>query len=268
MKRILPRKKNLKTWCLYVFLAWLAMSQSSCIIYVYTPNGDVSFSGTTTYCQNDPATPNTYTYAQCNDGGTFSFGGSSSGTNCTVQWYYNTTGVVSIAGSTALGGPVAFTSAAGPTGTLNYTPITTTPGVFYYFAYITWGYSACNPSPMFSGTQMVTINPLPLPIAGTYTMCIGATTTLTDATGGGVWGSSPGSGNVSVAGGVVTGLAVGTATVSYTTSGCSATHVVTVTPGPAGITGPTAVCVGSTINLTDAGGGTWSSSNANASVGA
>src|SRR5262249_49187646 len=99
MRRILSRKKLLNRLSLYLALAFIVFGQSSCTIYVYTPDGDVSFAGTTTYCQGATATANTYTYAQCDDGGMVSFGGSSSGTACTVQWYYNTTGVVSLVGS-------------------------------------------------------------------------------------------------------------------------------------------------------------------------
>jgi uncharacterized protein YjdB len=112
-------------------------------------------------------------------------------------------------------------------------------------------------------TTVVTVNPLPLVITGTPTVCLGLTTTLADATAGGVWSSS----NSAIApvgvGGDVTGLSVGTAFISYTLgTGCYRSITVTVQPLPAAIAGPSDVCIGSTITLTDATtGGTWTSSS-------
>ena len=115
-------------------------------------------------------------------------------------------------------------------------------------------------------TQVDTIAGTPVPIAGTFTVCGGATRTLTDATFGGVWASD----NASVAtvtgsgaSGIVFGVAPGTATISYSSvCGGTVTQVVTVN-GAAAITGPTGVCTGTNVNLTDVtAGGTWSSSNA------
>ena len=110
-------------------------------------------------------------------------------------------------------------------------------------------------------------NPVVSPITGTTSFCNGATTTLSDATIGGVWSSS----NTSVAtvsGGVVTGVSAGTATISYAvTNSCGTTTVtslVTVNANPtvAAITGTANVCVGKTTQLADAtSNGVWSSSN-------
>jgi hypothetical protein len=62
--------------------------------------------------------------------------------------------------------------------------------------------------------------------------------------------------------GVVTGVGSGTATITYSLGGCTTTYNVTVSGSLSSITGPTAVCAGSTIQLSDAtGGGVWSSSN-------
>ncbi len=123
-------------------------------------------------------------------------------------------------------------------------------------------------------TYSVTVRPFP--VAGTITgattdVCLGSTINLTDATGdpGGVWSSS----NTTVAtvgtSGIVTGIVVGTATISYTvTNLCfpiSATYSITVNPLPnaGAITGPTSVCVGDYILLSDSGdpGGAWTMSN-------
>lgn len=101
-----------------------------------------------------------------------------------------------------------------------------------------------------------------LPITGTPTMCAGATTTLTDATTGGTWSSSSTT-VATVSGGVVTGVAAGTAIISYTASACTTTLVVTVNDVPVAgaITGVTSVCIGFTTPLTDGStGGVWSSS--------
>ncbi len=102
-----------------------------------------------------------------------------------------------------------------------------------------------------------------LPITGTPIVCVGATTTLADATPGGTWNSATtGIATVSSTG-VVTGVSAGTAVISYTASGCTVSVVVTVTPAAdAGtITGVTSACIGLTTSLSNATtGGTWSSS--------
>ena len=119
-------------------------------------------------------------------------------------------------------------------------------------------------------TAIATVNPLPSAITGTLSVCAGLTTNLTDGSAGGSWTSSAttiatiGSGS-----GVVTGVLAGTSTIIYTLpTGCNASAVVTVDPLPTAITGTLAVCAGltSTLNSTPAGG-TWTSSNANVSIG-
>ena len=109
-----------------------------------------------------------------------------------------------------------------------------------------------------------TVNALPVAITGTASVCQGLTTTLSDATGIGVWTSSAtGTATVGSSSGLVTGIAAGNATIVYTTSsGCTNTIVVTVNPLPAAIGSLAAVCPGSSVTLTDAStGGTWASSN-------
>ncbi len=107
--------------------------------------------------------------------------------------------------------------------------------------------------------KVITITSGPSAIGGPSTVCIGSTITLTDATSGGYWISSgTGIATVGTSTGVVTGVSAGVVTITYTTtSGCSATKSVTVT-GSSKITGPSTVCVGATITLTDStSGGTW-----------
>ncbi len=114
------------------------------------------------------------------------------------------------------------------------------------------------------GTRIQTVNPLPAAITGVLTACPGTTTTLSNTSVGGAWTSN----NTSVATigsgtGIVTGVAAGTSTITYTLpTGCIMTAVVTINPNPAAITGTPTLCTGSTTTFASAtGGGTWSSSN-------
>ncbi len=126
-----------------------------------------------------------------------------------------------------------------------------------------------SPASCRSATAVVTVNPLPEAgaITGIAIVCAGgATTPLTDVTGGGIW-SSTAMGFATVGStGIVTGVAMGISNISYTvTNGCgtiAATQLVTVNPLPvAGIvTGTATVCPTSSVTLSDATvGGVWSS---------
>ena len=115
-----------------------------------------------------------------------------------------------------------------------------------------------------SVSATVTINPSPATITGAASTCTGLTTTLSDATTGGIWNSS----NTAIVSidpttGIVTGISSGTASVSYTlTAGCMLSRTETINDIPSGISGAAATCAGATIALSDGiGGGTWSSSN-------
>lgn len=111
-------------------------------------------------------------------------------------------------------------------------------------------------------TAVVTVNPLPASISGMASVCVGSSIAMSDATAGGAWSSSNTSIATASSGGIVGGVAAGLPVIDYTlTTGCMATLVVTVNPLPFPITGATGVCQGSTTALTDAGGGSWSSSN-------
>jgi uncharacterized protein YjdB len=103
------------------------------------------------------------------------------------------------------------------------------------------------------------------PISGDTTVCVGSTTSLSDATGGGTWLSSDPSVAAVGSTGMVYGVAVGTATISYTlgAAGCVSTVTMTVNPTtPSAISGPTCRCVGLGESLSSSpSGGTWSSSD-------
>jgi len=111
-------------------------------------------------------------------------------------------------------------------------------------------------------SKTITVNVLPASIAGTATVCTGATTTLTDA-GGGMWSSS--STTIATVGttGIVTGKLAGTANITYKiATGCIAVQVVTVNATPAAISGASGVCVADVATLSDAiTSGAWSSDN-------
>jgi uncharacterized protein YjdB len=174
----------------------------------------------------------------------------------------------------AHGGLSAFTTAS-VTNTSSY--VVTPPGSLTYTPAI--GYSGTDvfyvrDSDYTLGVSIdtinVIINPLPVvaAITGPTSVCQGSAIALTDVTSGGGWTSN----NTSVASvdgsGNVTGVTAGSATITYSVSNsCGPTNVtyaVTVNPLPnaGAITGPTFVCMGSGISLTDAsGGGVWTSSN-------
>ncbi len=108
-------------------------------------------------------------------------------------------------------------------------------------------------------TKSITVNPFPAAISGSGSVCVGATTPLSSTTPGGIWSSTAVTiATVGPTTGIVTGVNPGTVTIRYTVGGCAATFVVTVVTAAAPIVGPTTVCAGSTITLTNPStGGTW-----------
>jgi uncharacterized protein YjdB len=102
-------------------------------------------------------------------------------------------------------------------------------------------------------------------ITGSDTICMSAAATLSDSVSGGMWSSSNPS-VVGVTGGVIEGLSVGSATITYAVAGScgtsSATKTITViASGAAGsITGTTMFCDSTETTLSDTAlGGVWSS---------
>ncbi len=109
-------------------------------------------------------------------------------------------------------------------------------------------------------STVVTVNSSPAGISGTTNICLGLTSSLSDATTGGTWSSSFAFVASVGSSGLVTGNAIGTATITYALpTGCVATATTAVYPPPSPITGVLSVCSGSTTSLSDAGGGTWNS---------
>jgi uncharacterized protein YjdB len=102
-----------------------------------------------------------------------------------------------------------------------------------------------------------------LPIYGTLYACLGSSSTLHDSTTGGSWSSS----NTAIAivgslSGVVTGMSVGSCTITYTVGTSIRTAIFIVYPIPAAITGPSTVIAGGTITLSETTtGGSWISGN-------
>jgi uncharacterized protein YjdB len=164
-------------------------------------------------------------------------------------------------GLSPVGAPVAGTGSAisfgYQTGPCTYTVVAT---------------NAFGCSTTMIGNAIVTVNPTPLPIVcpvGTCSVCAGTSMLLTDPTPGGVWSSSnPAIGTIGSSSGIVTGITTGVTIITYTLpGGCYVTTPVTVNPAPVGITGPTTLCTGSSITLSDATpGGVWTSGCANANV--
>ncbi|MBX2907391.1 MAG: gliding motility-associated C-terminal domain-containing protein [Taibaiella sp.] len=83
-------------------------------------------------------------------------------------------------------------------------------------------------------TTVVSVIPMPGSIGGVPSMCVGASTTLSNPIPSGTWSTStPAVAVVGGGTGLVTGIAAGTATITYSTSpGCTATITVTVYPLP------------------------------------
>ncbi len=113
-------------------------------------------------------------------------------------------------------------------------------------------------------TAPITVNVTPASITGNTSICAGSTTGLTDVTSGGTWSSSaPPTASVNSSGLVTSGGAItGTVTITYDMgAGCLTSTTITINALPSAITGATSICPGSITNLTDAGGGSWSSNN-------
>jgi hypothetical protein len=126
-------------------------------------------------------------------------------------------------------------------------------------------------------TVYVTVDPMLSPgvINGPSSVCLGDTVLLTTTVAGGTWGSADG--RVAItgkpAGGVVMGLTAGVDIIDYYVGNACGTVVATKQmtinslPDPGTVSGPSALCLGNTVMFTSSlPGGTWTTSNLNASV--
>ncbi|MGZ3963141.1 MAG: beta strand repeat-containing protein, partial [Flavisolibacter sp.] len=146
-------------------------------------------------------------------------------------------------------------------------------GVAAGTATITYTVTGCNGPNTAQKTVTVSPNPSAGTVSGTpSTICIGGTTTYSsDGTTGGAWSSdNTGVATINSGTGVITGVAAGTATITYTVTGCNgpytAQKTVTVSPNPSAgtVSGtPSTICIGGTTTYSSDGtsGGTWSSDN-------
>jgi len=181
----------------------------------------------------------------------------------TINGILNVCTTTTTALSDSAGGGV-WTSATTGTATIGSTGIVT--GVAAGTSLIS--YRVTNSCGMVAATATITVNPSPNAgtITGILNVCSGATTTLSDGVGGGVWSSAT-TGTATIGStGIVTGVAAGTSLISYrVTNSCgtvAATAIVTVNPLPnAGtITGAASACVSAKVSLADTvAGGLWSS---------
>ncbi len=112
-------------------------------------------------------------------------------------------------------------------------------------------YSESNFCVSYYRTISFTVNPVPVAISGSYVLCTGVSSILTDAVTGGSWSSSATTiASVGLYSGVVTGYTAGTAMITYSAgvASCKTTAFVTVnvTPSAFTVVGGGAYCSGST----------------------
>ncbi len=125
----------------------------------------------------------------------------------------------------------------------------------------------------FTNKDLTVVRPASM-ITGDDSLAIGATEMLMDSVSGGVWTSADVTiASVNATSGTVTGVAAGATTITYSVNNiCGVSNAMFTiyvgTPSAAGvIAGPDSVCSGAAITLTPSViGGTWTSTNASASV--
>ncbi len=106
------------------------------------------------------------------------------------------------------------------------------------------------------------------PITGPSSVCVTTSITLSESAAGGTWSSDNTNDATVDAFGHVNGVLAGSANIAYSNGCGSSTVPITVNaPNAGSLSGPTNVCIGSSIALSDAvTGGAWSSSNTNAAT--
>ena len=154
-----------------------------------------------------------------------------------------------------------------PTG-LYYTPTTGFSGNDTFSVRVNDGFA--------SDTTKIYVNVSPLPtvgsIAGLDSICLESINNYSNASTGGTWSISNASASISDSGLVMCNFK-GTDTITYTVANAcgtaSATKIIHILDSPIipAIAGPTFVCVGSSISLSDSLiGGTWSNTTFNTSI--
>lgn len=130
-------------------------------------------------------------------------------------------------------------------------------------------YTVANGCGTAVATHSLTVDPLPDAgiITGVLSVCAGSSSSLSDTAAGGVWSSAPTSIATITTTGVVTGISMGTASISYTVvNSCGTARAVSLfavnpLPDAGTITGILHVCVAGNTALSNlVTGGTWSSS--------
>jgi len=129
----------------------------------------------------------------------------------------------------------------------------------------------CTPGKVIR-TVTVTAPPTAGVLSGTQNTCVGSTTTFSSTIASGNWTSLDTTiATVNISTGVVTGIAVGTTTITYTvkgTGGCadaSITRTITVVPPPVAgtLSGNQTLCEGATVTFSStSAGGQWTTSDA------
>lgn len=127
-------------------------------------------------------------------------------------------------------------------------------------------YSLNNACGFSADTLSITVDQPAAPISGSAIFCVGGSVSLAESTTGGTWSVSPASVATISTSGVVGGVAMGSAVVTYSVSNfCGTTNSylnMAVNAPAAAITGADTVCPGAVIVLGNTTpGGSWSSSN-------
>ncbi len=113
------------------------------------------------------------------------------------------------------------------------------------------------PGNCFSITS-IAVNEIPVIAPSADTLCANASTQLSFSPAGGYWSSSATSIATVNAVGLLSGISGGSAVVSYSLGGCTATSTVTIKPAPDIVPSLVKLCVGSTFQLSSSvAGGTW-----------
>jgi trimeric autotransporter adhesin len=204
--------------------------QGSAAVTIGTPANAGTLSGNQNIC-----VANTTTFSSTSAGG---------------SWSSSNTGIATVNASTGV-----VTGVAAGTATITYTAT---------------GTGGC-PNATATRTVAVAAPPSAGTLSGNQNICIAGTSTFSSTVNGGSWTTSnPSVATVNAANGLVTGVAAGSATITYTvsgTNGCpnaTATRIVTVTAPPSAgtLSGNQNICVSNTITFSSTvNGGSWTTSN-------